>query len=155
MTASAAPEGYGTLNPYLMVHGCAKAIDFYREVFGAEPGLRLDGPGGVVGHAEVRIGDSTLMMADVTPDIEMKEGAGEWPPMMLMVYVADVDATFAKALAAGARQTKPVQDQFYGDRTGSLVDPFGHHWTVATHTEDVPEDEMKRRMAELYGAAAG
>ena len=142
------PDGYHSLTPYLIVNGAARAIDFYRRAFGAVELLRMEEPDGRVGHAELRIGDSTVMLADEYPEIGARtpQTIGG-TPVSLVLYVEDVDATVARAVAAGAKLTRPVADQFYGDRTGGLTDPFGHVWYVATHVEDVSPEEMERRRA--------
>ena len=148
MTVSHIPEGYHSVTPYLVVDGAAEAIRFYAEAFGAEEVLRMPA-GDKIGHAEIRIGDSIVMLSDEWPEQNMlgpKARGG--PSGLLMIYVEDVDAAYARAIAAGANAHRPVEDQFYGDRSGSVVDPFGHHWTLATHVEDVPPDELQRRMAE-------
>ena len=141
------PAGYHSVTPYLMVRNAVGAIAFYREAFGAEELMRFEGPPGRIAHAEVKIGDSHVMLADEHPDEgfvgpQTLGGAGA----SLMLYVEDVDKTFARAVAAGATVRRPVADQFYGDRVGTLTDPFGHVWTVATHQEDVSVEEAKRRM---------
>ena len=141
------PDGYHAVTPYLIVKGAAKAIEFYKEALGAEELFRISGPDGSVGHAEIKIGDSILMLGDECPAWGAKAPDGP-TPIGLMFYVPDVDARFAKAVAAGATVKKAVQDQFYGDRSGSLTDPFGHTWTIATHVEDVAPEEMGRRAAE-------
>ena len=148
MAVAPIPAGYHSVTPYLIVAGAARAIEFYRQAFGAEELFRLPGPGGKVMHAEVKIGDSPVMLAD---EMEGYRGpqAGAAPPVSLMIYVPDVDRVFAQALAAGAKEQRAVADQFYGDRTGVLVDPFGHVWSIATHVEDVPPDEIDRRYAQL------
>jgi PhnB protein len=143
------PEGYHSVTPYLIVRGGARALEYYKRAFGAEERFRMDGPGGTIGHAEIRIGDSMVMLSDESPAWNAKApDAGTPPPVQLMIYVEDVDATFAKALDAGGKEIMPIKNQFYGDRSGTLTDPFGHVWTVATHVEDVPEAEMQRRAAE-------
>ncbi|MCE9658902.1 MAG: VOC family protein [Burkholderiales bacterium] len=141
------PAGYHSLTPYMTVKNANAAIDFYQRAFGAEQVLRLDLPDGSVAHAEIRIGDSVVMLA------EESEAWGNKSPlslggsaMFLMAYVADVDAAFRRALDAGASEVRPVADQFYGDRSGTLKDPFGHQWTLSTHIEDVSESEAQRRM---------
>jgi PhnB protein len=140
------PEGYHSITPYLAVDGAAAAIEFYKKAFGATEVMRMPAPGGKVGHAEIRIGDSRVMLADEYPDMGFRSPkAYGGSPLGLHLYVEDVDAVARQAVAAGAREVKPVKDQFYGDRTGSFEDPFGHVWHIATHKEDVPEDELKRR----------
>lgn len=142
------PAGYHSVTPYLMVRDGARAIAFYRDAFGAQELMRFDDPNGRVAHAEVKIGDSHVMLADETRDFvgpQTLGGAG----VSLMLYVEDVDATFAKAVAAGAQVRRPVADQFYGDRVGTLADPFGHVWSIGTHREDVSVEEMQRRMAAM------
>jgi PhnB protein len=142
----AIPDDYPQVIPSLAVDGAAAAIDFYREVFGARERMRIDMPGGRIGHAELQIGDSVLMLADEMLDMGYpgpKSVGGT--PVTISVYVEDVDATFDRAIKAGAIERRPVEDQFYGDRSGQFEDPFGHRFNVATHIEDVPEDEMMRR----------
>jgi PhnB protein len=155
MSVKAIPEGYHSITPYIVVDGAARAIDFYREAFGAEEVLRM-AAGEKVGHAEIRIGDSFVMLSDEWPEHNMlgpKARGGSTG--FLMIYVEDVDAAYARALAAGASELRPVEDQFYGDRSGSVTDPFGHQWTLATHVEDVPEDELHRRMAQWASSQGG
>jgi PhnB protein len=145
------PEGYRTITPYLIIDGAAKAIDFYKKAFGAKVVMRMDSPNGKVGHAELIFGDSKIMLGDECPEMEAfspKKHNGS--PVGIHLYVEDVDATVKRAVEAGAKITREVEDQFYGDRTGSLEDPFGHSWYVATHIEDVSEEETKRRAAELF-----
>lgn len=148
------PAGYRTVNPYLIVRGAARAIEFYTQVLGARVRMRLDGPGGKIGHAELAVGDSVVMLADEVPEMGFvgPETIGG-SPVCLGVYVQDVDQTFARALAAGARQLRPVADQFYGDRTGTLADPFGHVWSIATHKEDLSPEELQRRFDSLSKGA--
>ncbi|MGH7320699.1 MAG: VOC family protein [Candidatus Rokuibacteriota bacterium] len=142
------PEGYHSATPYLIVDGAAKALDFYTRVFGATERMRMGGPGGKVGHAEISIGDSVIMLADEHPEMGARgPRAFGGSPVSVMLYVEDVDATVKTALAEGAKLLRPVEDKFYGDRSGSIEDPFGHHWHVSTHIEDVPPDEMERRAA--------
>ena len=142
------PAEYPRVVPYLSVDGAAKAIDFYRDVLGADLRGRMDGPDGKVGHAEISIGESVIMLADPFPEAGNKTPADlGGSPVMLMVYVEDVDAVFAKAISAGSKEIAPVQDQFYGDRSGQFEDPFGHRWNVASHVEDVPPEEMEQRAA--------
>ena len=148
------PDGYPRVIPYLSVDGATAAIDFYTSVLGATERMRMPAPGGKIGHAELELGDSVIMLADVFPEM-----GGQSPqtiggtPVAVMTYVEDVDAVFAKAIAAGATVERPVENQFYGDRAGQFVDPFGHKWFVATHVEDVPPDEMERRAAAAMGGA--
>ena len=149
------PEGYGAVTPYLIVDGAARAIEFYKEAFGAEETFRMEGPGGRVGHAEIKIGDSHIMLADEHPEMGAR-GPRSFggSPISLALYVEDVDATVSRAVEAGAKLTRPVANQFYGDRTGGLEDPFGHAWYVATHVEDVSEEEMKKRAAAAHQGGA-
>lgn len=142
------PEGYHTLTPYLAVDNAAEAIEFYKRAFGAEERLRMPAPDGSIMHAELRIGDSVVMMGDENPDLgapSPKTLGGS--PAGVMIYVEDVDATFERAVAAGAKEEAPPMDMFWGDRFGKLVDPFGHKWSLATHIEDVGEEEMAKRAA--------
>lgn len=143
------PEGYRRVTPYLIVDGAAAAIDFYASVFGATERMRMDAPEGRIGHAELEIGDSVIMLADEHPEMNARgpRSVGG-TPVSLHMYVEDVDGVFERAVEAGAKSVRPVEDQFYGDRLGSFEDPFGHHWSVATHVEDVSPDEMSKRMAE-------
>ena len=146
------PDGYPQVTPYLCVDGAEAAIEFYENVLGARERMRMPAPGGKVGHAELELGESIIMLADEHPDMGVlspKTVGGT--PVTISVYVEDVDAVFDAALAAGGTSVRPVEDQFYGDRTGQFEDPFGHRWSVATHVEDVPPDEMERRMAEVMG----
>jgi PhnB protein len=143
---SAIPENYPRVSPYLSVDGAGDAIEFYADVLGATVRGRMDAPDGKVGHAELELGGSVIMLADIFPEAgqsSAKDLGGT--PVMMMVYVEDADATFAKALAAGATEVSAVQDQFYGDRSGLFEDPWGHRWNVATHVEDVPPEEMEAR----------
>jgi PhnB protein len=154
MAVKPVPEGYHSVTPYLVVNSAARAIDFYKMAFGATEIMRMPGPNGRVMHAELRIGDSVIMLADEPESGEHKSAqALGGSPVSLMVYIPDVDKVFQRALSAGAKQTRAVQDQFYGDRSGNLIDPFGHSWTVSTHVEDVSPEEMQRRMAELPKSA--
>ena len=146
------PADYPRVTPYLSVDGAAAAIEFYRDVLGATERVRMDAPGGKVGHAELDIGTSVIMLADAFPDMSAPTPTAlGGSPVTLMVYVEDVDDVFARAIAAGATEIAPVQDQFYGDRSGQFTDPWGHRWNVASHVEDVPPDEMERRAAEAMG----
>lgn len=147
MAVKPKPDGYHTATPYLIIQGAAKAIDFYKQAFGAIELMRLDSPGGKIGHAEIKIGDSIIMLADEHPEMGHRgPQALGGTPVSLMLYVEDSDAMFAQAIAVGGTVQKPIQDQFYGDRSGQLVDPFGHVWTIATHTEDVSPDEITARL---------
>jgi len=142
------PDNYHAVTPYLVVQGAAKAIDFYKKVFGAQEVMRMPGPGGKIGHAEIKIGDSIIMLADEHPEMDAHAPQSfGGTPVSLLVYVTDVDSVFKQAVSAGAKELRPVKDQFYGDRSGVITDPFGHKWTVSTHVEDVSAEEMKRRMA--------
>lgn len=140
------PEGYPRLSPYLCVENAARAIDFYTDVLGATVKMRMDGPDGKIGHAELTLGDSIIMLADEYPDMGFLSPARiGGTAVTLHTYVEDVDAVFEKALAAGAKALRPVENQFYGDRSGQFEDPFGHRWNVASHVEDIDEEEMARR----------
>ena len=148
------PDDYPRVIPYLSIDGAAEAIDFYSKVFGAEERVRMDAPGGKIGHAEIRIGDSVIMLADESLAMGARSARTiGGSPISLMVYVEDVDALVARAVAAGATLVRPVANQFYGDRTGGIDDPFGFHWYIATHVEDVPPDELERRAAKAMGGA--
>ncbi len=150
MTVPYKPPGYHSVTPYLALRDAGAAIDFYSRAFGAELVLKLDLPDGTIAHAEVRIGDAILMLAE-----ENEQWGSRSPqslggsPVSMMIYVPDVDAAFDRALAAGATQVRPVADQFYGDRSGTLADPYGYQWTLATHVEDVSTEEAQRRMAAM------
>ena len=145
------PDGYTAVTPYLTVKGAAQAIEFYRNAFGAEEVMRVPGPDGKLMHAEIRIGGAVVMLHDEAPQWQAfsPQTIGD-TASSIMLYVDDVDAVIDRALQAGATQTMEVADQFYGDRCGSLKDPFGHKWTVSTHVEDVSAEEIERRMAELF-----
>src|SRR5438477_4071276 len=146
------PDGYPTLTPYLIVADGAGAIAFYEKAFGARLRLKLDAPGGRIGHAELEIGDSVIMLADEHPQIGARgPRAFGGSPVGLHLYLPDVDAVVARAVAAGARLVHPVEDKFYGDRMGTIEDPFGHRWYVTTHIEDVTPQEIARRAAALQG----
>ena len=142
MAVNPIPEGYHTLTPYLIVEGAAKLIDFMKAAFNAQEVFRMPGKDGAVGHAEVRIGDSMLMVADAQPEYPAR-------PSMICLYVEDVDATYQRALAAGATSVREVADQFYGDRSGAVQDASGMQWYISTHIEDVTDEEMARRAAAL------
>src|SRR5262249_4065210 len=144
------PTGYHSATPYLIVDGAASALAFYKEAFGAAERMRMPGPGGKIGHAEVSIGDSVVMLADEHPEVGARgPRAYGGTPVSLHLYVPDVDTTVKKAVAAGAKLVNPVEDKFYGDRMGTVEDPFGHRWHVSTHQEDVPHEELARRAAAL------
>lgn len=158
MRVSAIPAGYHSVTPYLFISGADAAIAFYIEAFGAEEVMRLPSPDGLVMHAEIRVGDSHIMLADAMED------AGVHSPdtlggvaSSLMLYVDDVDAVYQRAVDAGATEMRPIEDQFWGDRMGTVIDPFGHQWSIATHVEDVDDEEMQRRftamMDDMGGAA--
>lgn len=145
------PAGYHSVTPYLIVKGAARAIEFYQQAFGAVEVFRMP-MGDKIGHAEIRIGDSFVMLADEHPEMDaLSPQSLGGSAVSLMVYVEDVDSVFRRALDAGATQTRPVRDQFYGDRSGNLKDPFGHTWTVATHVEDVTPEQLQERMRAMSG----
>lgn len=146
------PDTYPRVTPYLYINGAQAAIDFYTEVFGAGLRMTMPGPDGKVGHAELSIGDSVIMLADEYPDMGARgpKSIGG-TPVAIHVYVDDVDATLAKALSAGASTLRPVEDKFYGDRGGEFEDPFGHRWSIASHIEDLTPEEMERRMGQMPG----
>lgn len=149
MAVKPIPDGYHSVTPYLIVHDAAGAIDFYKRAFGAAEVMRMDGPDGKVGHAEMKIGNSHVMLSDENPAWGAKSAKSiGGSPVQMMVYVEDVDKVYPQAIAQGATEVRPLQNQFYGDRSGTLTDPYGLVWTVATHVEDVPGDEMERRAAE-------
>ena len=150
------PDGYHSVTPYLIVRNGAQALEFYKQAFGATELMRMEQPGGKIGHAEFQLGDSRVMLADEFPEMGAKspDSIGG-SPVGLMLYVPDVDARFKQALAAGAKELRPVKDQFYGDRSGTLVDPFGHQWTIGTHTEDPSDEEIKQRMAAMMQEQGG
>jgi PhnB protein len=142
------PDGYPRISPYLSVDGASAAIEFYGSVLGATERMRMPAPDGRIGHAELQIGDSVVMLADEYPEMGIRgPKAIGGSPVTLSVYVEDVDDVFQRALDAGAKAVRPVEDQFYGDRSGQFEDPFGHRWSVSTHVEDVPPDEMAKRAA--------
>jgi PhnB protein len=142
------PEGYASVTPYLIVDGAARALDFYQRAFGATERMRMPSPGGKVGHAEITIGGSVIMLADEHPEMGARgPRTVGGSPVSIHLYVEDVDETVRAAVGAGARLLRPVESKFYGDRSGTLEDPFGHQWHVATHVEDVSPDEMARRAA--------
>jgi PhnB protein len=144
----AIPDGYLGATPYLSIKGAAGAIEFYKKAFGAVETMRLTGPGGRVGHAEIKIGAAVIMLADEHPEIGfLSPQTLGGSPVVIHLYVEDVDAVASQAEAAGAKVIRPVANQFYGDRTGQFQDPYGHVWSVATHIEDVSPEEMKLRAA--------
>jgi len=146
------PDGYHTATPYLIVTGAVRALEFYKQAFGAAEVLRMDGPDGKVMHAEIKIGDSHIMLADEFPDMDARSPQTiGGTPVSLMLYLEDADAVTARAVSAGAKLLRPVQDQFYGDRCGTIADPFGHKWTIATHKEDLSPEEVRKRAAALFG----
>jgi len=146
-------DGYSDITPYLIVKGASHAIEFYKKAFGATEILRSEMPDGKIGHAELTIGDSKIMLADEFPAMKafapQKYGGS---PVTLHLYVKDMDAVLAAAVKLGAKLTKPAEDMFYGDRSGSLEDPFGHNWYISTHIEDVSDEETQKRMEKLYGS---
>lgn len=151
MAVKPIPDGYHSITPYLCVAGAAQALEFYKKAFGAEELFRMEAPGGKIGHAEMKIGDSILMMADEYPEMNFRgPKALGGSPLGLMVYVKDVDSQLKTAVAAGAKVIRPLQNQFYGDRSATVEDPYGHVWTIATHVEDVSLEEMRRRAAEHH-----
>jgi PhnB protein len=150
------PKGYNSITPYLIVKGAAQAIDYYKKVFGATEVMRMSGPDGKVGHAELKIGDSHIMLADENPAMGQGHTSATTigaSPVNLYLYLPDVDKVVERAAAEGAKILKPVEDQFYGDRSGFIQDPFGHLWGVATHVEDVSPQEMEQRMKKVMQAA--
>jgi PhnB protein len=151
MAVKPVPDGYHTVTPYLIVSGAAQAIDFYTRAFGATELLRIPDGKGRIGHAEIRIGDSVIMLADEHPEMGYRgPRALGGTSVSILLYVPDVDAMFERAIKAGGKSQRPVADQFYGDRMGTLEDPFGHAWTIGTHVEDVSDEEIKRRMATAH-----
>jgi PhnB protein len=146
------PDGYASVTPYLVVRGASRAIEFYTRVFRATELFRMDGPNGTVGHAEIEVGSSRVMLADEAPGMgAMAPPTIGGTPVHLLLYVEDVDLVVDRAVKAGATLTRAVENKFYGDRAGSITDPFGHSWTIATHVEDVPPAEMEKRAAQAMG----
>ena len=148
MTSNAkpAPEGRQIVTPYLCCKNASGAIEFYKQAFGATEVMRLAEPSGKIGHAEIKIGNATIMLADEYPEMDVRSPLSfGGSPVSIHLYVEDVDAVFSQAVAAGAKALRPVTDQFYGDRSGTLADPFGHRWFIATHKEDVSPEEMRQR----------
>ena len=149
------PDGYTSVTSYLIVKGAVDAIQFYKKIFGAEEILRLQTPDGTIGHAELQIGDAKIMIADECPEMDiLGPDSGGGTSVGLLLYVDDVNTVFNAALDAGARMFKPLCDQFYGDRAGTIEDPFGHRWTIATHIEDVPHDVVQQRFEDMMSGAA-
>ena len=152
MAVKPIPDGYHSVTPYLILHDATAALEFYKKAFGAVELLRMPAPGGRIGHAEIKIGDSPVMLADENLEINARSARTiGGSPISLMVYVPNVDAVVAQAVAAGGKLVRPVADQFYGDRTGGIDDPFGYHWYLATHVEDVPPGELEKRAAKAMG----
>ncbi len=150
------PEGYHTLTPYLIIKNAAQAIEFYKQAFGAEEKFRMPGPDGKIGHAEIRIGDSMVMLADEMPEAGILSPQSlNRSPVSFLIYVEDVDAAFQRAVDAGATISRPLEDKFYGDRMGSVTDAFGYEWSLGTHKEDVTPEEMERRMASASAGHGG
>jgi PhnB protein len=152
-TVKPIPDGYHTVTPYLIIRHAADAIEFYKRAFGATEVMRMAEPGGKIGHAEIRIGDSPIMLCDEFPDMDIRSPDSTGSPVIIHLYVDDVDALVKQAVDAGAQVLRPVEDQFYGDRGGKLRDPFGHIWWIASHVEDVPPEEINKRAAALFGQA--
>jgi PhnB protein len=147
------PDGYHSVTPYLIIRGAAQAMEFYSKAFGAKEQFKMPGPDGKIGHAEMRIGDSVIMLADENPNMGHKSPATlGGSPISILLYVEDCDATFNQAVKAGGQVERPLANQFYGDRTGGVKDPFGFSWYIATHVEDVSPDEMERRAKEMQPA---
>jgi PhnB protein len=156
MAVKPIPEGYPAVIPYLAIDGAAEAIEFYKQVLGATETVRMDAPGGKIGHAELKIGDSLIMLADEFEEmghVSPKKLGGS--PVSICVYLDNVDAVYAKAIKAGATEIQAVEDKFYGDRAGSFKDPFGHNWNVMMHVEDVPPEEMEQRAAKAMEEMSG
>ena len=152
MKTSYVPAGHHSVTAYLIVKGAAQAIEFYKKAFGATEGLRLNGPGGKVMHAELKIGDSHIMLADEFPEMEaLSPQTVGGSPVSLVLYVPDADGATDRAVAAGAKILRPIKDQFYGDRSATIADPFGHKWTIATHLEDLTAQEIEKRAAGMSG----
>jgi PhnB protein len=150
MAVKPIPDGYPRVSPYLVVDGAQKAIEFYTTVLGFAERMRMPGPDGRIGHAELQLDDSVVMLADEFPEVGAKSpSAYGGSPVSLSVYVEDVDATFERATESGATVVRPLENQFYGDRSATFDDPFGHRWTIHTHVEDVSPEEMARRAAEM------
>ncbi|MCB9880514.1 MAG: VOC family protein [Planctomycetes bacterium] len=156
MTVRPVPEGFNTVNCYLIVPSAREAMDFYAKAFGAEPTVCMDAPGGAVMHAELRLGNSTFMLTDANPQWNKKSPSDlGGSPIAMHVYVEDADAIFSRAVEAGCKPIFPLADQFWGDRFGQVEDPYGHTWGIATHIEDVPPDEMSKRAAAFFASMGG
>src|SRR3982074_988956 len=156
MAVKKIPDGYHSVTPYLIIKGAGEAIDYYKKAFGATELLRMPAPGGKIGHAEIKNGDSPIMLADEFPEMGYKSPQTlGGSPVSIMIYVEDCDTVFTQAIAAGGKEQRPVKDQFYGDRSGTLEDPFGHVWHIATHKEDVSAEEMEQRVSAHTAAASG
>jgi PhnB protein len=150
------PDGYHSVTPYLIINGAADALEYYKKAFGATELFRMPAPEGKIGHAEIKIGDSPIMLADEFPEMGYKSPKSlGGSPVSIMIYVDDVDTVFKQAVDAGGKEQRPIKDQFYGDRSGTLEDPFGHVWHVATHKEDISPEEMERRAKAASAAASG
>ncbi len=155
MAVNPIPDNYPRVTAYLIVDGANDAIEFYRKVLGAEERMRMGGPDGRVGHAELQFGDSVVMLADSYPEMDIRDPKTiGGTPVSMTIYVEDVDKTFAGALRAGAKEVQPVETKFYGDRAGQFEDPFGHRWSVMSHVEDVSPEEMQNRAAQ-FAAESG
>ena len=150
MKIKTTPDGYHSVTPYLIIKGAARALDFYQRAFGATELMRIPGPGDQIGHAEILLGDSHIMLADECPQMNaLSPQTLGGSPVLLHLYVPDADALFAQAIATGASVEQPMENKFYGDRSGSVLDPFGHRWTLSTHMEDVSPEEIGRRIAAM------
>jgi PhnB protein len=150
MAVKPVPDGYHTATPYLVVQNAANAIEFYKKAFGATELMRMPGPGGRIMHAEIKIGDSPIMLADESPEMGHRSPQSlGGTPVSLLLYLNDVDAQFKQAVAAGAAVQRPLRDEFYGDRTGTVIDPFGHIWSLSTHKEDLSPEQMEKRFQEF------
>jgi PhnB protein len=153
MAVKPIPDGYATVTPYLVVHDAAGAIAFYQQAFGATELMRLADPSGKLAHAEIKIGNSLIMLSDEFPEMNQRSAQSiGGTPVSMMLYVEEVDTLFRQAIAAGATEVRPVENQFYGDRAGTLADPFGHVWTISSHVEDVSMEEINARFSAMVGA---
>ena len=155
MPVSPIPEGYSSVTPYLIVDDAAAALEFYKKAFSAVEEMRIDWEGGKIGHAEFKIGDSRIMLASEFPELDaVSPTTVGGSPVTLAIYVENVDEVFARALAEGATETRPLRNEFYGDRTGVIKDPFGHKWSISTHVEDVSPEELKKRQDAMMGQSS-